>query len=136
MHKVRKHSQCSTQIPLASEGLSSCLKAAARLYRALLTSSSLCSVVADTVDAAVTEIREAAEFGADVVELRLDFLKDIDLLEPKATLKRLLGACDAYKLPAIVTFRPAWEGYASVDHLFVHETLLCLATESSGCLQQ
>ncbi|BDA46464.1 probable shikimate dehydrogenase (NADP(+)) at C-terminar half [Coccomyxa sp. Obi] len=68
------------------------------------------SVIADTVDGAVTEIREAAEFGADVVELRLDFLKGIDLLDPKATLKRLLGACDAYKLPAIVTFRPAWEG--------------------------
>lgn len=79
-------------------------------------SSSVRSVIADTVDGAVTEIREAADFGADIVELRLDFLKDLDLLDPKSTLKRLLGACDAYKLPAIVTFRPEWEGYASLDH--------------------
>lgn len=72
-----------------------------------------CSVTADTTDAAVTEIREAADFGADVVELRIDFLKDINLLNPAPTLKRLLDACKAVKLPAIITFRPAWEGCAS-----------------------
>ncbi|KAK9906781.1 hypothetical protein WJX75_007923 [Coccomyxa subellipsoidea] len=71
----------------------------------------ICTIVtADTTDAAVTEIREAEQFGADVVELRLDFLKDINLLDPAPTLKRLLDACEAVKLPAIITFRPAWEG--------------------------
>jgi 3-dehydroquinate dehydratase/shikimate dehydrogenase len=67
-------------------------------------------VTADNLPAALKEIDEAAACGAEVVELRLDFLKDLDLLSPGPTLKTLLDACKAVQLPAIVTFRPAWEG--------------------------
>ncbi|BDA45169.1 3-dehydroquinate dehydratase [Coccomyxa sp. Obi] len=66
-------------------------------------------VIADTLDAALIEIREAADIGADVLELRVDFLKDMDLYDPAPSLKRLLEGCEAAGLPAIVTFRPAWE---------------------------
>ncbi len=65
------------------------------------------------MNGAIAEIREVADFGADVVELRIDFLKDIDLFNPAAFLNPLLDACNAVRLPAIVTFRPNWEGCAS-----------------------
>ncbi|EIE21050.1 aldolase [Coccomyxa subellipsoidea C-169] len=68
------------------------------------------SVTADTVDGALAEIGEAAHLGADLVELRLDFLTDIDLLDPTPMLERMLGACETALLPALVTFRPMWEG--------------------------
>jgi 3-dehydroquinate dehydratase len=46
-----------------------------------------------------------------VIELRIDFLKDLDLRNPEPVLTRLLDACKAANLPPIVTFRPAWEGW-------------------------
>ncbi|KAI8473685.1 MAG: type I 3-dehydroquinase-domain-containing protein [Monoraphidium minutum] len=62
------------------------------------------SVTADTVAGALAEIGEAAAAGADVIELRLDFLKEFD---PSSDLKALMDAC---KVPYIVTYRPTWEG--------------------------
>ncbi len=75
------------------------------------------SVTADTVDGALAEIGEAAHLGADLVELRLDFLTDINLLDPTPMLERMLGACETALLPALVTFRPTWEGCACTDQL-------------------
>mgnify|MGYP001807958140 CR=1 FL=1 len=62
------------------------------------------SVTADSVERMLAEIDEAAAAGVDVIELRLDFLKEFD---PSSDLKRLMDAC---KVPYIVTYRPAWEG--------------------------
>lgn len=53
---------------------------------------------------------EAKRRGADVVEIRLDYLEDF-LLNPAQNLSNLITNCS---LPAIVTFRPVWEGCATV----------------------
>lgn len=50
------------------------------------------------------EIQEAALAGADIVELRLDFL---DSFNPEEDLEILIRACS---IPCIVTCRPEWEG--------------------------
>lgn len=62
------------------------------------------SVTAPTVPAFIEEIREAVAAGVDVVELRLDFLKDFDV---ERDLELLMAACP---IPYIVTYRPKWEG--------------------------
>lgn len=65
----------------------------------------ICTIVtASSVRDAVRECAEAAASGADIVELRLDFL---DAFNPQSDLKPLLAAC---ALPVIVTCRPEWEG--------------------------
>ena len=68
--------------------------------RCLLTTS----VTATTVSAALEELNEARQVGADVAELRLDFLSGFDADRDLAAL--LAGS----PLPVIVTFRPTWEG--------------------------
>lgn len=67
-------------------------------------------MTAESLATALEEIKQAASYGADLVELRLDFLKDLDLVNPRPTLNALLDACKAAGLQAIVTFRPEWEG--------------------------
>ncbi len=68
----------------------------------------LCTIVtADTMPGALEEIKLAAAAGADVVELRADYLKDFDA---ETDVKRLLDACATVALPAIFTYRPIWEG--------------------------
>ncbi|EFN57759.1 hypothetical protein CHLNCDRAFT_143054 [Chlorella variabilis] len=62
------------------------------------------SLVAPTVEGMLAEAQEAEQNGADIVELRLDYLQQF---APEADLSRLLQACP---LPAIVTYRPTWEG--------------------------
>lgn len=62
------------------------------------------SVTASSLDAFLEEIREAIATGVDIVELRLDFLKDFD---PTKDLDRIMAACS---IPYIVTYRPTWEG--------------------------
>jgi len=62
------------------------------------------SITATTVQAALVELQEAEAAGADVVELRLDFLQGF---QPATDLPALLAGT---KLPAIVTYRPNWEG--------------------------
>ena len=70
----------------------------------------ICTIVtADTMPGALEEIERAAQAGADVIELRADYLTDF---EPETDVKRLLDACAAVQLPAIFTYRPAWEGCA------------------------
>jgi len=56
------------------------------------------------------EIAEAKSSGAEVVELRLDYLEDLSLEDPLPALEKLLGSCKTQRIPAIVTFRPDWEG--------------------------
>lgn len=62
------------------------------------------SVTATTVKAFVEEIAEAVASGVDIVELRLDYIKDFDA---ERDLEPLMQAC---QIPYIVTFRPQWEG--------------------------
>lgn len=92
---------------------------AAQSSTCLLTTS----ITATTVQAALVELREAEAAGADVVELRLDFLEGF---EPAADLPTLLAGT---KLPAIVTYRPNWEGgkYAGAEEARLR--VLWLASE-------
>jgi 3-dehydroquinate dehydratase / shikimate dehydrogenase len=62
----------------------------------------ICAVVrAETHERALADLAEARRQGADLAELRLDYLREpIDL-------PRLL---DARPLPVLATLRPAWEG--------------------------
>jgi 3-dehydroquinate dehydratase/shikimate dehydrogenase len=65
----------------------------------------LCSsLTASTKSGMLEEAREAKNAGADVVELRLDFLKDFD---PTSDLEEMVRG---FELPCIVTYRPSWEG--------------------------
>src|SRR5262245_18397071 len=61
----------------------------------------ICAVVrTETPDAAISAMGEARRAGADLCELRADYLKDPDVA-------RILGA---KPLPVLVTVRPTWEG--------------------------
>jgi len=62
------------------------------------------SVTAQTTHGMEREMAEAVEAGAQIIELRLDFLAN---LNPARDLPKLVAACP---VPAIVTFRPKWEG--------------------------
>ena len=62
------------------------------------------SVIASSVDEALKEIDRAVFGGADIVELRIDFLKN---LQVERHLRVLLETCP---VPCIVTYRPKWEG--------------------------
>ena len=62
------------------------------------------SVIAPTVEEALAEIVEAVDGGADIVELRVDF---IDGLDAPVDIPKMLAAC---AVPCIVTYRPTWEG--------------------------
>lgn len=73
----------------------------------------ICAVVAEhTVETARAAIRRAPEFGADLIELRLDYLRDFDFSD-SAALARLL---DKRTVPVIITCRAIEEGgYQRVD---------------------
>ena len=62
------------------------------------------SLTAKTVDGMLAEAQEALAAGADIVEIRLDYLENFS---PETDLPTLLETCP---LPVIVTFRPTWEG--------------------------
>ena len=76
-----------------------------------------CSVTADSLEGALQEVRDAAAAKADVVELRLDYLRDMNFLEPEGHLSALLEACEGVGLPCIVTLRPTWEGYVTLSYM-------------------
>eukprot|EP00898_Chlorokybus_atmophyticus_P005029 jgi/Chlat1/5527/Chrsp369S05341 len=66
----------------------------------------LCApIVAATVPALTAAVAEAAAAGAQIVELRIDFLPvgGFEVAE-------LLAAAASHNLPAIITYRPEWEG--------------------------
>ncbi|XP_062083319.1 bifunctional 3-dehydroquinate dehydratase/shikimate dehydrogenase, chloroplastic-like [Humulus lupulus] len=57
-----------------------------------------------TVEKMLLEMKKAKEFGADLVEIRLDCLTNFN---PFLDLETLFKQCP---LPTIVTYRPVWEG--------------------------
>ncbi|XP_015891009.3 bifunctional 3-dehydroquinate dehydratase/shikimate dehydrogenase, chloroplastic isoform X1 [Ziziphus jujuba] len=61
-------------------------------------------LMAETVDKMVIDMSLAKASGADLVEIRLDSLKDFD---PHDDLKTLIRGCP---LPTLFTYRPTWEG--------------------------
>lgn len=61
-------------------------------------------VVAESVDQMLVQMQKAKEVGADLVELRLDYLKSFS---PSQDLKTLIKQSP---LPSLVTYRPKWEG--------------------------
>ncbi|GAB4816977.1 hypothetical protein N2152v2_004023 [Parachlorella kessleri] len=61
------------------------------------------SLTAKTVEGMLAEAQEALAAGADLVELRIDYLTSFS---PEQDLPRLQHGCP---LPAIVTYRPDWE---------------------------
>lgn len=71
-------------------------------------STLLCSsLTASTKQGMMDEAVEAKNAGCDVVELRLDFLKDFD---PARDLEEMIRSFEALGLPCVVTYRPSWEG--------------------------
>lgn len=79
-------------------------------------STKLCtSLTATTVQGMLAEAEEAKRAGADIVELRIDYLESFS---PEADLPVLIQKCG---LPAIVTYRPTWEGY-----VFLKDTCVCI----------
>ncbi|XP_028785004.1 bifunctional 3-dehydroquinate dehydratase/shikimate dehydrogenase, chloroplastic-like, partial [Neltuma alba] len=61
-------------------------------------------IVSDSVDEMLIQMGKAEELGADLVELRLDFLNNFN---PPHHLQTLIKHCP---LPTLVTYRPTWEG--------------------------
>lgn len=65
------------------------------------------SCTSPDLPAFLAEIKEIASSGADLVELRLDLLRDFD---PGRDLDAILDAAKKAGLPFIVTCRAGWEG--------------------------
>ncbi|XP_047338252.1 bifunctional 3-dehydroquinate dehydratase/shikimate dehydrogenase, chloroplastic isoform X2 [Impatiens glandulifera] len=61
-------------------------------------------LMADSVDRMVKDMYRAKTSGADVVELRLDSLKNFN---PRRDIETLIKSCP---LPTLFTYRPTWEG--------------------------
>ncbi|KAJ8760750.1 hypothetical protein K2173_017897 [Erythroxylum novogranatense] len=61
-------------------------------------------IMADTVDQMLVQMKLAKEIGADLVEIRVDFLKNFN---PRPDLEVLIKQSP---LPTLVTYRPNWEG--------------------------
>ncbi|XP_021742372.1 bifunctional 3-dehydroquinate dehydratase/shikimate dehydrogenase, chloroplastic-like [Chenopodium quinoa] len=61
-------------------------------------------IMNDTPDQMLVQVNKAKEQGADLVELRLDFLKNFN---PDHHLQLLIQNSS---LPTLITFRPTWEG--------------------------
>lgn len=87
------------------------------------------------MEAALKEIEEAHALGADAIELRLDFLQDLDLKDPAPVLKPLLTKCKKLDRPAIATLRPEWEGYGA-SACFLPVIPSCKAEENAIAVRQ
>ncbi|KAF2287934.1 hypothetical protein GH714_003324 [Hevea brasiliensis] len=61
-------------------------------------------VIAESVDQMLTQMKKAQELGADLVEIRVDFLKNFS---PRQNLEVLIKQSP---LPTLITYRPKWEG--------------------------
>ncbi|KAK6911476.1 Shikimate dehydrogenase substrate binding, N-terminal [Dillenia turbinata] len=61
-------------------------------------------LIAESVDRMLIQMRKAKELGADLVEVRVDYLKNFS---PSQDLEILIKQCP---LPTLITFRPKWEG--------------------------
>ncbi|KAH9329302.1 hypothetical protein KI387_001410, partial [Taxus chinensis] len=80
-------------------------------------------LVAHSVEEMVSQMQQAHIQGADCVELRIDHLKNFN---PQVDLQTLLKS---RTLPAIVTYRPKWEGGAYEGNEGNRLNTLCLALE-------
>ncbi|KAK9292866.1 hypothetical protein L1049_020955 [Liquidambar formosana] len=68
-------------------------------------STMICApVMAESVDQMLIQMQKAKELGADLVEVRLDYLKGFS---PKQDLEILIKQSP---LPTLITYRPIWEG--------------------------
>lgn len=81
------------------------------------------SLTAPTIQGMLQEAQEALTAQADIVELRLDYL---DQFDPETDLPLLLNQCP---LPAIVTYRPSWEGYVAIFSVI----FICLVVSLITC---
>lgn len=61
-------------------------------------------VMAESVDQMLIKLQKAKELGADIVEIRVDFLKNFS---PRQDLEILIKQSP---LPTLITYRPIWEG--------------------------
>ncbi|KAL5701463.1 hypothetical protein ACHQM5_026794 [Ranunculus cassubicifolius] len=61
-------------------------------------------IMGDTVDEMLSLMNKAEKVGVDVVEIRLDYLKDFS---PKRDIEILISKSP---LPTLITYRPTWEG--------------------------
>ncbi|XP_062084611.1 bifunctional 3-dehydroquinate dehydratase/shikimate dehydrogenase, chloroplastic-like isoform X2 [Humulus lupulus] len=61
-------------------------------------------IMAESVDEMLDQMRKANELGADLVEIRIDFLNNFS---PRQDLEILIKQSP---LPALITYRPVWEG--------------------------
>ncbi|KAL8171268.1 hypothetical protein V2J09_023072 [Rumex salicifolius] len=80
-------------------------------------------VMADSVDQMLAQVRKAKEQGADLVEIRLDYLKNFT---PNADLEALIKQS---VLPTLITYRPKWEGGEYVGDDSKRLNALCRAVE-------
>ncbi|KAL2900590.1 Bifunctional 3-dehydroquinate dehydratase/shikimate dehydrogenase chloroplastic, partial [Bienertia sinuspersici] len=80
-------------------------------------------IMDDSVDKMLVQARKAKDKGADLVEIRLDFLKNFN---PNFDLEALIkSSC----LPTLVTFRPTWEGGQYDGDESKRRSALCKAME-------
>lgn len=79
-------------------------------------------LMADTVDQMGVQMNKAKLSGADLVEIRLDSLKDFT---PSQDIQSLLQLCP---LPTLFTYRPTWEGgqYAGDERSRLDALLLAM----------
>ncbi|KAF8392533.1 hypothetical protein HHK36_022878 [Tetracentron sinense] len=61
-------------------------------------------LMGESVDQMLIDMGKAKESGADLVEIRLDFIKNFS---PRQDLEILIKKCP---LPTLITYRPSWEG--------------------------
>lgn len=74
------------------------------------------AITATSLEDAISELEEASKAGADLAEIRLDYLHKFSA---ENDLPRLLNSRN---LPVIVTYRPRWEGCA---HFHLHPAKKC-----------
>ncbi|KAK9139466.1 hypothetical protein Scep_009147 [Stephania cephalantha] len=61
-------------------------------------------ILGESAEQMLVQMDKAKLLGADLVEIRLDYLQSF---EPRRNLKLLIGRCP---LPTVFTYRPKWEG--------------------------
>ncbi|KAL5566201.1 hypothetical protein UlMin_029365, partial [Ulmus minor] len=84
----------------------------------------LCIPIMETaVDLMLIQMQKVKEIGADLVEIRLDHLRNFN---PSYDLQILIKQSP---LPTLVTYRPVWEGGEYDGDEITRQDILCLAME-------
>lgn len=85
---------------MTKHALENLIQWATRDHGGRRNSTLICApIIADSVEQMVSQMRKAKELGADLVEARLDFLKDFN---PKQHLQTLINN---RPLPTLITYR-------------------------------